>query len=124
MRLSACVSTTLTAVLSLALCLTARADSDDHRAREAGPEDGILCCNGLIPFLFDLVAVEQERYQAVAAEDAVLRSRLARAVIVAVGPRRQAERERENGCESCRNARTQSHWIPPGLDLRHHRTLL
>src|SRR5437867_914822 len=53
MRLSACVSTTLTAVLSLALCLTARADSDDHRAREAGPEDGILCCNGLIPFLFD-----------------------------------------------------------------------
>src|SRR2546427_12341218 len=38
--------------LSLALCLTALADSDDHRAREAGPEDGILCCNGLIPFLF------------------------------------------------------------------------
>ena len=38
--------------LSLALCLTALADSDDHRAREAGPEDGILCCNGVIPFLF------------------------------------------------------------------------
>jgi photosystem II stability/assembly factor-like uncharacterized protein len=38
--------------LSLALCLTALADSDDRRAREAGPEDGILCCNGVIPFLF------------------------------------------------------------------------
>jgi len=38
--------------LSLALCLTALADGDDHRAREAGPEDGILCCSGVIPFLF------------------------------------------------------------------------
>ena len=55
--MSACVSTTLTAVLSLAFCLTARADSDDHRAREAGPEDGILCCNGVVPFLFHRDAV-------------------------------------------------------------------
>src|SRR6266480_4085884 len=38
--------------LSLALCLTALADGDDQRAREAGPEDGILCCSGVIPFLF------------------------------------------------------------------------
>src|SRR5947209_6228872 len=52
MRANACVSTALTAVLSVALCLTARADSDDRRAREAGPEDGILCCTGVIPFLF------------------------------------------------------------------------
>jgi photosystem II stability/assembly factor-like uncharacterized protein len=42
----------LAAVFSLALFLTARADSDDHRAREAGPEDGILCCVGGVPFLF------------------------------------------------------------------------
>jgi len=35
-------------------------------------------------------------------------------LIVDVGQRRQAESERENGCESCRNASTQSHWIPPG----------
>jgi photosystem II stability/assembly factor-like uncharacterized protein len=43
--------------LSLALCLTAHADVDDQRAREAGPEDGILCCNGIIPFLFQRDAV-------------------------------------------------------------------
>jgi len=43
--------------LSLALCLTALADGDDQRAREAGPEDGILCCNGLTPFLFHRDAV-------------------------------------------------------------------
>src|SRR5258708_16789637 len=52
MRLTAYVSTALAAVLALAHCLTARADSEDHRAREAGPEDGFLCCNGVIPFLF------------------------------------------------------------------------
>src|SRR5256885_5000850 len=57
MRLSACVSTILTAVLSLALCLTALADGDDQRAREAGPEDGFLCCTGAIPFLFHRDAV-------------------------------------------------------------------
>lgn len=38
--------------ISLALCVSARADSDDRRVREAGPEDGFLCCNGVIPFLF------------------------------------------------------------------------
>jgi len=42
----------------------------------------------------DLVAVEEERDHAVATEDAVLGSRLARPVIVAVGKRRQAESER------------------------------
>jgi hypothetical protein len=25
---------------------------DDHRVREAGPEDGFLCCNGFTSFLF------------------------------------------------------------------------
>jgi hypothetical protein len=43
--------------------------------------------------------MEEERYPADAAEDAVLGPRLARPVIVAVGPRRQEESERENGCE-------------------------
>lgn len=43
----------LAVVLSLPLCLSALAGSDNARAREAGPEDGILCCNGATPFLFD-----------------------------------------------------------------------
>jgi photosystem II stability/assembly factor-like uncharacterized protein len=54
MKLNASVSIALAAVLSLALSLTARADSGDHRAREAGPEDGILCCSFVLEdrFLF------------------------------------------------------------------------
>src|SRR5206468_1801717 len=52
MRLNVCATAPLVVVFSLALCVPTRAASDDDRAREAGPEDGFLCCNGLIPFLF------------------------------------------------------------------------
>ena len=41
----------LAAAFSLALSLSASADGGDRRTREAGPEDGILCCNGLERFL-------------------------------------------------------------------------
>ncbi len=44
--------TGLAAVLSLALSLSASAEDGDRRTREAGPEDGILCCSGLERFLF------------------------------------------------------------------------
>ena len=40
-------------ILSLVFCLSARADNDGPRAREAGAEDGTLCCGGRMPFLFD-----------------------------------------------------------------------
>lgn len=40
-------------ILSLAFCLSTRADNDGPRVREAGPEDGTLCCGSRIPFLFD-----------------------------------------------------------------------
>src|SRR5262249_3718757 len=52
MKLKVRVLKAFAVVISLAFCLSARADSDDQRAREAGPEDGFLCCNGIIPFLF------------------------------------------------------------------------
>jgi hypothetical protein len=39
-------------VIALAHCLPAHADNGKGSSREAGPEDGILCCNGVIPFLF------------------------------------------------------------------------
>jgi photosystem II stability/assembly factor-like uncharacterized protein len=38
--------------LALAVCAPTLADIVERDARDVGPEDGILCCNGLIPFLF------------------------------------------------------------------------
>src|SRR5262245_63164898 len=52
MKLKVRVLKACAAITSLAFCRSARADSDDRRAPEAGPEDGFLCCNGIIPFLF------------------------------------------------------------------------
>jgi photosystem II stability/assembly factor-like uncharacterized protein len=37
------------------ICVPPQADADDKaggQVKEAAPEDGILCCNGLVPFLF------------------------------------------------------------------------
>ena len=42
----------MAAFLVLGPWLSARADSEDQRAVEAGPEDGFLCCNGFSQFLF------------------------------------------------------------------------
>jgi hypothetical protein len=46
-----CLATTLT-IGFLAFSSYAAADGDNRRAREAGPEDGSLCCSGLDRFLF------------------------------------------------------------------------
>jgi hypothetical protein len=48
-RLSVLAVLTVVLTSALLVCPTARAD----KAKEAGPEDGILCCNGLVRFLFD-----------------------------------------------------------------------
>ena len=52
MKLKPGILIALALVLSLPLCLSSQAVSDNARVREAGPEDGILCCNGAVPFLF------------------------------------------------------------------------
>jgi photosystem II stability/assembly factor-like uncharacterized protein len=51
MSIRSSVFAALTVVLAslLLFCRAALADE----AKEAGPEDGILCCNGLVPFLFN-----------------------------------------------------------------------
>ena len=48
-RLSVLAVLTVVLASALLFCPPARAD----KAKEAGPEDGVLCCNGLVRFLFD-----------------------------------------------------------------------
>ncbi len=48
MTLRASISVTFAVVLAFALSAPAAAGS----AKEAGPEDGVLCCDGAVPFLF------------------------------------------------------------------------
>jgi hypothetical protein len=48
-RLSVFAVQTVVLTSALLVCPAARAD----KAKEAGPEDGVLCCNGLVRFLFD-----------------------------------------------------------------------
>src|SRR5262245_56316084 len=64
MRLNVKALTPVALFLSLALCAPARAGSDWSRVREAGPEDGFLCCTAnLTQFLFhdDKVSVATGR---------------------------------------------------------------
>lgn len=44
---------TIAVTLALALLMPSRVDAGDAKAREAGPEDGITCCLGSQPFLFN-----------------------------------------------------------------------
>jgi photosystem II stability/assembly factor-like uncharacterized protein len=52
MKLRSSVAAAFLLVLSFALPTYACADRNHARVVEAGPEDALLCCNGVIPFLF------------------------------------------------------------------------